>query len=209
MIIKSTDKQTRPALTKNISVWAFSKFYWKKVELVSFCGIHGLSTEGSKSAITKRIELFLKTGEIKNLQKIKTTIAPDSKITINRKTLVINYKNDAKTRSFFEKEIGTHFHFNSYLRQFSKSINMDSKITYGDLVDGWINEEANKKNPNYKSTIGEQFKFNQFQRDFYALEKGKTQKEFIKAWQLVRSVPGNPTYEHYLTIIKKKQKLSR
>ena len=208
MIIKSTDKQTRPALTKNISTEVFSKFYWNKVELMSFCSDHGLSTKGGKIAITKRIELFLKTGKIKNPEKTTTTIAPDSKMTITRETLVINYKNDAKTRSFFEKEIGTHFRFNSYLRQFAKFINMDSNITYGDLVDRWINEETNKKNPNYKSTIGEQFKFNQFQRDFYAVEKGKTRKEFIKVWQLVRSVSGNPTYEHYLTLIKK-QKLAR
>ena len=92
MITKSTDKQTRPALTKNISAEVFSKFYWNKVELVSFCSIHKLSTEGGKIAITKRIKLFLKTGKIKNPKKIKTTIAPDSKIRITRETLVINYK---------------------------------------------------------------------------------------------------------------------
>ena len=205
MIIKSIDKQTRPELNKNISAEVFSKFYWNKVELVSFCSIHGLSTTGGKISITKRIEFFLKTGKIKNPQKTKTTIAPDSKMTITRETIVINYKNDAKTRSFFEKAIGTHFYFNSYLRQFAKFINVDSKITYGHLVDGWINEESNKKNPNYKSTIGEQFKFNRFQRDFYAVEKGKTRKEFIKAWQLVRSVSGNHTYEHYLKLIKKQK----
>ena len=33
-------------------------------------------------------------------------------------------------------------------------------------------------------------------------------KEFIKAWQLVRSAPGAATYEHYLVLINQKSSSS-
>lgn len=208
MLKKSTEDQIRPTLTKDITAKVFRNFYWTKAELVYFCNMYGLFSQGGKIDLTNRIELFLETGEIKNLKKTNKNIILDSSKEITRETKVINYKNNAKTRSFFEKEIGPHFHFNTYLRQFANVINADNKLTYGDLVNGWINEEANKKNSNYKSTIDKQFEFNQFQRDFYASEKGKTRKEFIKAWQLVRSAPGAATYEHYLVLINQKSSSS-
>ena len=73
-------------------------------------------------------------------------------------------------------------------------------LTYGDLVEGWLDEEEKKKNPDYKSIIGKQFQYNQFQRDFYAAEKGKSREALNKAWKLVRDTPGPATYAHYLVI---------
>ena len=40
-------------------------FYWLKEELQSFCRENGISASGSKIEITDRIEIFLRTGEIK------------------------------------------------------------------------------------------------------------------------------------------------
>ena len=145
-------------------------------QLVSFCSTNGLSTIGGKADLINRIEYFLQTGQKLAPIKIKRIDRWDSDNKITKNTLVINYKNDAKTRSFFEKEIGTHFRFNAYLRQFAKNSNKDSNLTYGDLVKGWIKVEEQKQNSSYKSSIGKQFEFNQFQRDFYGKEKGKNQK---------------------------------
>ena len=122
----------------------------------------------------------MKTGKIKNPKKIKTTIALDSKIRITRETLVINYKNDAKTRSFFEKEIGSHFHFNSYLRQFAKYINMDSKITCWHLVDKWINEELNKKILTIKELLVNSSNLINSKEIFMQLKKEKPAKNLYK-----------------------------
>ena len=47
----------------------------------------------------------------------------------------MNYKNDAATRQFFIEQIGKHFRFNTYLRQFTQR-NNNEKLTYGDLVVG-------------------------------------------------------------------------
>lgn len=202
---ESTKIEKRPNLTKAIDPEVFKEFYWDKKELMSFCSAYGLSSKGGKIDLSRRIELFLRTGEVENPEEIVRTGCWDSEKKLTRNTPVNNYKNDAKTKSFFQKEIGPHFHFNSYLRQFAKAPNKDKSLTYGDLVDGWFTEETKKKDPKFKSTIGKQFEYNQFQRDFYAAQKGKTREQFIEAWKLVRSVPGAATYEHYLELMGKKQ----
>lgn len=193
----------KPKLTAYLDFKLFKNYYWDKKDLVSFCSNNGLSTYGGKIDLTNKIEHFLRTGQATSFAKIRRIGKWDSDTTITKETPVINYKNDAKTRIFFEKAIGSHFHFNEYLRKFAKNCNKALKITYGDLVKGWIKVEQEKQNPSYKSTIGKQFEFNQFQRDFYAKEKGKTRRELTEAWRLVRSVSGPNTYAYYLEIIKK------
>lgn len=174
----------------------FKSRYWLKTELVTLCKKLGLSTPGSKQELLTRIETFLTTG-------IKTTpasnainAARDSDSPITRNTPVINYKNDAITRQFFVEHIGKHFRFNAYLRQFTQIAHI-KKLTYGDLIDGWMTYEQKKKNPDYQSNIGKQFEYNQFTRDFFLNEKGKSQADAIQAWKRVKSQTGPKTYEHY------------
>lgn len=193
----------KPKLTVQLDPELFKNYYWYKKELVSFCSKNGLSTYGGKLDLIDRIEHFLRTGQATSFTAIRRIGKWDSDTTITKETPVINYKNDAKTRNFFKKEIGSHFHFNEYLRKFAKNCNKKHKLSYGDLVKGWIKAEQQKKNLPYKSKIGKQFEFNQFQRDFYAKEKGKTRKELIEAWRLVRFRSGPNTYAYYLEIIKK------
>ncbi len=192
-------------LTTAIDPETFKKFYWDKKELVAFCSAHGLPSSGGKIELTDRIELFLKTGKIPAPKiEAKRQGSWDSERQITRSTRVVNYKNDASTRIFFEKEIGKNFRFNAYLRQFAKSNNAASGLTYGDLVDGWIKAEIEKQNSKTKKAIDPQFQFNQFQRDFYAAEKGKSRDKMVAAWNLVRSAPGEATYEHYLQLMAKR-----
>lgn len=110
---------------------------------------------------------------------------------------MVNYKNDAKTRDFFVSQIGAHFHFTSYLRQFTNTDNITPNLTYGDLVDGWLEEEAKNKGFPDNKKIGEQFEYNQFIRDFFANEKEKSLTDAIKAWKLVTSVEGENTYRAF------------
>jgi len=131
------------------------------------------------------------------MQRMKKTRDSAKPITCN--TPVVNYKNDALTRKFFVKQIGKRFHFTNYLRQFSKNKSISKRITYGDLVKGWLAEETRKKKPNYQSVIGRQFKYNQFIRDFFSNEKSKTLADAIKAWKMVRGLKGQETYFYYKT----------
>jgi len=193
---------SRPHLTKSLDSVTFKSFYWEKKELLKFCVENKIPSHGTKLELNERIEHFLNTGTIKPARKqIKRINSWDSAHVITLDTPVINYKNDAITKEFFVAQLGDKFRFNEYLRQFAKIVNMDGSLTYGDLVTGWLQSEANKKQVSQKSPIGKQFQFNQFQRDFYTAEKGKTRQQFLDAWKLVRSIAGPATYEHYLSII--------
>lgn len=154
----------KPELTDSLDPELFKDYYWNKKELVSFCSNNGLSTYGGKIDLINRIEHFLRTGQATSFAKIRRIGKWDSDTIITKETPVINYKNDSKTRKFFKEALGSHFHFNEYLRKFAKNCNKALKLTYGDLVKGWIEVEQQKQNPYYKSTISKQFEFNQFQR---------------------------------------------
>jgi hypothetical protein len=174
--------KSKPELSKHISLKDFKNYYWLKAELVIFCKKEGLSTFGLKENLLKRVEKYISTGEKLNAIKNDTTKQRDSdkKITLN--TSVIHYKNDAVTRDFFLEQIGSHFRFNDYLRQFcSKTSEENSKFTYGDLVKGWLMAEENKKNLGKKYKIGNQFEYNKFIRDFFIHGKGKTRQAAIEA----------------------------
>ncbi|MES2614190.1 MAG: DUF6434 domain-containing protein [Bdellovibrionota bacterium] len=188
----------RPCLTNLTQLDEFLSFYWLKKELSDFCSANALPTHGSKEELTKRIKRFLTTGK-KQEEKVRQNISlRDSDKPINLKTKVVNYKNDTNTRKFFIEQIGSHFHFNSYLRQFkSESFLKDKELTYGDLVEGWIQSESVKKDPNHKTTINSQFEYNQFIRDFFMNEKSKTRKDAIEAWEFIKQHAGKTNYEHY------------
>lgn len=186
--------QSKPAINTVASLEDLQHFYWDMKELRALCRKHGLSTQGIKSELIERISLFLQDGTRQKSQVRTSSAGPwDSDQIITRATLVINYKNDSPTRVFFLQEIGPHFHFNAFLRQFAKAPNHNLGLTYGDLVDGWLDAEAKQGNID-KKPIDPQFAYNQFQRDYFAAEPGKTRRQCLAAWRLVRSVAGPATY---------------
>lgn len=184
----------RPNLSKDTLSSEFESFYWEKKELIQFCKEHGIPSTGGKIDISKRISHFLNTGNIKKTQKSSFTSPPDSSKPITKNTPVVHYKNDAVTREFFQKEIGPKFGFNYYLRQFAKQQNNGS-ITYGDLVEGYKQSLLAKK-----PTIDKQFQYNQFTRDYFASEPNPTREGCLQAWKKVRSIKGETTYKHYITL---------
>ncbi|MBU0744458.1 MAG: hypothetical protein KKE11_03730, partial [Gammaproteobacteria bacterium] len=94
------------------------------------------------------------------------------------------------------------------VRQFTNKNNLiGKKLTYSDLVKGWLKEEAKKKQPSYKTKIGKQFKYNIFIRDFFANEKEKTLSNAIRAWKKVKSF-NQYTYPFYKSITNKDYKPS-
>lgn len=199
MVSKIEDKMIKPQLTAFSSPDVLSKFYWLKKELYDFCRTHSLSASGSKSDLIANIKQFLTTGEKTGATaKSKNTPLRDSQNPISLDTKVVHYKNDTATRKFFQDHIGKHFHFNEYLRQFaSKTFHDTENLTYGDLVNGWIKSEKIKNDKNYKAEIGNQFEYNQFIRDFFMHENDKTLHDAIAAWNIIKTQPGDRSYEHY------------
>ena len=180
--------------------------YWLKSELIHYCAGNDLVTSGSKNELLQRIEVFLVSGERLKPVSSKQIGKRDSHQPIMRDTLVVNYKNDAAARLFFVRHIGEHFRFDAYLRQFTNPDYITKNLTYGDLIAGWITEEARRNDPAYQSNIGKQFEYNQFFRDFFANEKGKSRSDAIKAWQTTKALNGPTTYAQYqATLLERKE----
>lgn len=180
-------------LSSTITLNDFKKYYWTVKQLRVFCQQHKLASSGSKIDLTDRICQFLLEGDVSPVIKVKSPL-PDSCRGITSTTPVINYKNDAKTRDFFITELGSKFRFNHYLRGFAKKTH-DGSLCYGDLVRGY---KASLSEP--PPPIGDQFKFNKFQRDFFKDNPSATRSDCIKAWNFIKLVPSGATYESYLRI---------
>ena len=186
----------RPQLTPSLNCETFKDYYYKKSELVTFCRQNNLAQNGLKQILTERIYIFLSTGK-KTFSKTKSCTFRDSDLPLQKTTYVKNYVNNLKTRQFFKKHIGSHFHFTVHLMSFIKK-NAGKKLTYEDLIKEWKREHIRKKDPNHKRPISKSCEYNQFFRDFFSKEKDRSRKDAIQAWYQVRSLPGPNTYDYYL-----------
>ena len=138
----------RPNLTKDISVESFKDFYWLKEELQSFCRENGISASGSKIEISDRIEIFLRTGEIKKpIRKSKVNKKVEPQVDLSLDTVITeNHRCSQNVRAFF-KTVIPKFHFSTYIQNYFKN---NVGKTYRDVVDAWYEEEERKKDPSYK-----------------------------------------------------------
>jgi hypothetical protein len=194
-------KNKRPMLDKSITLLDFKQFYWEKIELIAFCRVNVLTTQGSKLELEARIELFLTSGEKKPffLKKPRKGRWDSEKFSLTRDTVVINYKSAPITRAFFLKEIGGHFRFKADVFTWIKTkLKNEEDLTYGDIIDQWEKIEQLKQDANYARAIPKQFQFNQFMKDWKDAKAGAGAKE---AWKFIRSLPGETTYAHYVDVI--------
>jgi hypothetical protein len=183
---------SRPPLTPSLSPDVFRNFYWLGKELQEFCRANGLSAVGPKIEMSDRIEQFLQTGEIKEPLK-RPARKPEPLIELTLDTIITeNHRCSQHVRAFFNSVIPK-FHFSTYIQKYFRD-NVGS--TYRDAVEAWYQEEDRKKDPSYKTTIGAQFEYNQFIRDFAADQKNrdKTRKDAVAAWNIVKTLPGSNKY---------------
>ncbi|MCH1624029.1 DUF6434 domain-containing protein [Ferdinandcohnia quinoae] len=184
----------RPKLTFNLSVQDFKNFYWLKEELQFFCREHGLSASGSKLEISNRITNFLHTGEIKTPIRKRKATSKRTKQKLSLDTVITEeHRCSQEVRAFFKTAINQKFHFSTYIQNYFKN---NAGKTYRDAIEAWYKEEERKKDPKYKNAISPQFEYNQFIRDFFAdtKNKGKGREEAIKAWNIIKKLPGSNKY---------------
>ena len=184
----------RPALTKDIHIQSFKDYYWLKEELQAFCREHGLSASGSKTEISERIELFLRTGEIKKPTRASSSMkkaVSSAELTLDT-VITENHRCSQEVRAFF-KSVIPKFHFSTYIQNYFKE---NVGKTYRDAVDTWVEEEKRKKEPTYKKKIAPQFEYNQFIRDYFAdpSNQGKNREVAIEAWNAIKKLPGSNKY---------------
>lgn len=175
-------------LTRNLNPEEFKEYYFLKEDLKDFCRLEGLKVSGSKQDLENRIIHYLKTGEkLKEPVITKVSNKPHSKITLDSK-LGDNFKCSEDKREFFENEIGKGFKFKV---KFQKWLKANPEKTYRDAVDAYWEIQNSKE----KTKIDKQFQYNQYIRDFFEDNDGKTLEDAIKCWNYKKSIKGHNKYE--------------
>lgn len=172
-------KTTRPELTKDLPIKDFTDFYWLKTELQQFCQENNMSPSGSKIELSKRIEVFLTTGETQHsgaASKRQSSSKTQAPLTLDT-VIGENHRCSQEVRAFFKEAIHPTFHFSTYIQNYFKE---NVGKTYRDVVKAWHEEEKRKKQPSYQKEIAPQFEYNRFIRDFLKIRKTKEKSAMMR-----------------------------
>ena len=130
----------------------FEALYFMKVkELEDLCEHLQIPIDGPKGEIIERIKHFVNTGErmpITPLPEISRA-QKNKEYPLQPGTLILfdSYKNDAKTRAFFKKLIGNHFHFTSFgIDWINARWKAGNPPTYQEFAHMWQKEVDRRKN---------------------------------------------------------------
>ncbi len=180
----------RPKLSCEMNVETFKQFYYLKEELVCFCRDNGLQTTGSKAELTERIDAYLSTGKsittvVRKIEKNSSprTITPDTEIENN-------FVCSEKHRTFFKEHIGNRF---TFIVPFQKWLKANAGKTYREAIQAYYAIIEHKKTD--KLPIDSQFEYNNYIREFFADNKGKSLQDAIKCWNYKKSLQGHNRYE--------------
>lgn len=179
----------RPELTKLLDGKTFRSYYYLKEELVAFCRENGLPVSGGKLELTDRIACFLDTGKAPAAsarRRLPAYAGPITEETLIERDAVCSEKH----RAFFVAKIGKRFSFNA---PFQKWLKANAGKTYGDALRAYEQIIAERKKE--KPAIDGQFEYNQYIRNFFAENPGRTLQEAILCWKYKKSLQGHNRYE--------------
>jgi hypothetical protein len=168
----------RPELNRQTTPDDFLSFYWLKEELIRFLREQGLSTVGSKQDLTNRIRQFLETGAIENKALKKPARRTELPTILTRQSVIgPGWPCSQDLRAFFEREIGSHFHFDGIMRDF---IHHGVGKTLQEAIETW---EAEQRDPNKEKPIAPQFEYNRHIREYFKAHPGTPLQTAIQDWQ--------------------------
>lgn len=175
---------------EDITTLQNSLYYLHVSELKSYCEKLALSTKGNKIALISRIIYFLKTGE-----KLEVPRYPAVSLAKVRKTTELMadalmlkgaYRNDLKTRLFFKKLIGAHFHFTAFGIDWLEERWMEGNPpTYQEFADMWQKEYIYRKE--HGSTPKEEWAYIRFVKSYLNENLQASRNEILSSWEIERA----------------------
>jgi len=156
-----------------------------RAELRLICQRYTLSTSGTKPELLQRIVHFVETGREYEAKKVaavsqaKRGAVPS----LHPRSLILQgvYKNDLKTRLFFKKLIGEHFHFTAFGIDWVKSRWQEGKPpTYQEFAHMW--EEEFKKRQQKKADPKNEWAYICFMQRFLKMNPQASRQELLKNW---------------------------
>ena len=145
-----------------------------------------LESKGSKMSIIMRILFFLKTG-----QKLISPKFPDcscakrgQSCSLEATALMLkgNYKNDLKTRLFFKKIIGEHFHFTAFgIDWLNERWMLGNPPTYQEFADMW--EDEYRKRQKTPASAKEEWAYIRFVQGYLIHSPESSRDALNTAWE--------------------------
>ena len=172
--------ETRPPITRSLTLSDFANWYWLKTELVDICRAFGLSTTGSKLELTERIRQHLSGFTPKAAAKRKATGEMPTVFT-PRTMIGTGWRCNPALGAYLRKVCGNGFHFNATMRDF---IHNGAGRTLAEAV---VCYRASVQPGSPQRPIPRQLEYNQHFRDFFAAHPGATREQAIDAWWQKRS----------------------
>jgi hypothetical protein len=196
-----------PALSSDLSPEIFRAHYYDKKTLVKFCRSHNIPSHGLKNELNRRVELFLKTGEVSEEKPARSAGLPDSQLGLTLDRQVVNYKSDPATRLFFKKHIPEFAGFSAYVQKWLKErLAKGDVLTYAEVIaehKRFLQEKSAAKSTGMPGQVThDSCQFNQFLID-YSHDHGPKAHSSKEAWRLVRDFAGDKTYARYKEEIRK------
>jgi hypothetical protein len=162
--------------------------YFLKEDLVGLCRKYNLPSTGSKENLLENICNF-----IENKPVVKRAAKKNSHFTPSLDAIIdANYRNNETHRAFFKSVVGERFKFNV---PFINWLNENrGEKTYREAIEIYNQIMADKK-AGKKFSIGKQFEYNQYMRDFFRDNKGLTKEDCIQCWNYKKTQKGSHVYE--------------
>jgi hypothetical protein len=165
--------------------------YLKMGELKKLCDRYQLPTTGKKAAIIQRLMHYWLTGKV--LQSIPLpSVAKAKPYTIyplHPDTLILhgNYKNDLKTRQFFQQLIGKHFHFTAFGLDWIQNRWLQGKPpTYAEFARMWQREYKHRQNN--AAQPKQEWAYLSFLQRYQKQHPTATRREMSAAWEKTREM---------------------
>jgi hypothetical protein len=194
-----------PKLRRNMSVQEFDDNYFYLNDLTKFAASLGIPTGGQrKLELEAAIRMYLTTGRIDGAKSKRS--ARGARDLLGPDVIIMNYVDDGSTKQYLLGEVrkmnpalaaksGQWYWINDWRRE-QKS--KGKQITYGNLAQR-LRELMSAKGrlPQIPSA-----RYNNFVTDYLADGKntGKSKKNAIDAWYVIKETPGPKTYAAYCAL---------
>jgi hypothetical protein len=180
--------EIRPAIATIKTGKELKRWYWLKEELVAYCKQNAIVYSGGKFTILERIAKKLDGKKLISKTNTKAVSIFDwhgAPLTPN--TIISdNYKNSQNVRRFFKVHCVEKFHFSIPFMKWMKA-NTGKKLK--DAIIEWKRLQKIVSDKSFKSVIPAHNQYNQYIRDFFADNPGKTLKDARHYWKLKRQLP--------------------
>jgi hypothetical protein len=194
---------TKPKLSKAVTLAEFDNGYWYATEIKNFAQLIGIphANKLRKDELEKSIRLFLRTGTIAlpTKRRLDRSGVKDIERGLTLRLPVMNYTSNRATKDFLVNEArkiapglkrrsGARYRLNRWREeQLTKGV----EITYGDLVKQYVklnqSEEPFTQIP-YDCYIN-------FLSDFLASEKNSTRAQALAAWKQLKKLNSPKNYK--------------